>query len=180
MGCHTWFYVPFLSDKEEIIKAAKEYLVKNKKYLTDDYMKMYEGAINNEIEEVISDLASELLNCSREFPWELYMGIEDYSLLVYNQTHGTSYTRFGDDYAKIQELEKEGHVESYSDEPRIGGYPENQIKSFDEMIAFMKEGFTDDKGKHFDFYYDEDRIEKVMENIKTFFEKHPKGLITFG
>jgi len=71
-------------------------------------------------------------------------------------------------------------VSEISDEPRIGGYPDKVIHSEKEMLEFMGTGFTNDEGKHFDFYYDADRYDIFMKGIQTFFQKHPDGIITFG
>jgi hypothetical protein len=48
------------------------------------------------------------------------------------------------------------------------------------MVEFMKTGHIDEDGNNYQFYYDENRIEKVMDGIKQFFINHPEGIITFG
>ena len=72
------------------------------------------------------------------------------------------------------------HYENGTDEPRIGGYPENVITSEDEMLEFIKTGFTREDGKHFDFHIEEERRDRIFRHIKDFFKKHPDGIITFG
>jgi hypothetical protein len=58
--------------------------------------------------------------------------------------------------------------------------PENVITSEDEMLEFIKTGFTREDGKHFDFHMEEERRDRIFRHIKDFFKKHPDGIITFG
>lgn len=172
MGCHTWFSVPYISDKEEIKKIAEKY-INTEKWITESYRKMYQYAIDNDLEDPICELVAGATDTTHHGTWCLYKDVKHYSVEKYNKENGTEIGRH--DYKDLPV-----EIETYSDEPRIGGYPDKVIKSYDEMVEFMKEGFTDEEGRHFDFYYDKDRIEKVMQGIKTFFEKHSDGVITFG
>jgi len=176
MGCHTWFSVPYKTDKNEIIELAKQYLVKN--YQTDDFQKMYEYAIIEELQDVVCQFASDECDCGHYENWILYKDVYDYSLELYNKDHDTSYSKY-DNFFRENDV-----LESYSDEPRIGGYPERIIRSYDEMVEFIKTGHDEYERNgeviHCDFYIDENRIEKVMNGIKEFFIKHPDGIITFG
>ena len=150
-------------------------MLKYEKDHTPGHLKMYQWAIDNEIEEVVCELAGIITDSANCSPWKLYKNVEDVSLELYNKEHGTSYSR-DKDYRIYYELP----LERYSNEPRIGGYPDKIIHSYDEMIKFMEEGHTDEEGKKFEFYYQEERKERFMNGIKTFFEKHPDGIITFG
>jgi len=178
MGCHTWFSVPYIEGEEKITELAQKYIDQNtaKGYLTPDYAKMYQYAIDNKLLSIIKELAAGITNTTeRDNKWILYKDINDYSVELYNNKNGTTYgnhDRFFND--------NPGLIENYSDEPRIGGYPENVIESYDQMIEFMKTGFTDEKGNHHDFYYEESRKDNFMLGIKQFFINHPKGIITFG
>ena len=74
-------------------------------------------------------------------------------------------------------------IEEIGDEPRIGGYPDRVVRSYEDMEDFMSTGFDGEhcgKPYHFDFYYDQERKEQIMEGIKNFFKKHPEGIICFG
>jgi hypothetical protein len=173
MGCHTWFSVPYKTDKKEIISIAQKWLDDNK-YMSKGHRRMYQWAIDNEVCEPITELASFDIGSSRDGEFILYKNIEDFSVEKYNLENGTNIDKY--DYEACEKA----NIESYSNEPRIGGYPDKVIRSYDEMIEFMKVGYTDEKGNHYDFYYDEDRIDNVMSNIKKFFIKHPDGIITFG
>ena len=95
---------------------------------------------------------------------------------LYNKKHNLNFTQFSDVIDAIFYL----YIESYSDEPRIGGYPGNIIKSYDEMVEFIKTGYTNSEGEKFEFYYEKERYPKFMEGIQQFFTKHPDGIITFG
>ena len=174
MGCHTWFSVPYSADKEEIVELAQKYL-DNLKGSSIGHKKMYQYAIDNLLEEPILELAEYSVDGCHSENWTVYVDIKKWSLLQYNKSNGTNYDSIFDEavHNKIP-------LEYYSDEPRIGGYPDKVIRSYDEMVDFMKTGFTDEEGVRHDFYYDEDRKENFMNGIKTFFEKHPKGIITFG
>ncbi len=173
MGCHTWFSVPYKTDKEEIIKLAQEFLNKSE-YMSLGHKQMYQWAIDNKIEEPVCELASFEIDCNRQGEWSLYKDVKDFSIEKHNEKSGLSIDKY--DY---DACEKAG-IESYSDEPRIGGYPDRIIRSYDDMIDFMSTGFTDDSGKHYDFYYDKERKEDFMSGIKQFFINHPQGIITFG
>jgi hypothetical protein len=177
MGCHTWFSVPYVkNDKAKVIELAQEF-VNTSPYLTADHKKMYQYAIDAELHDVIKELATSLGD-GKDYgePWTLYLDITDYSLMEYNKLNGTNYKSKYD-----KEVYEKIDLESYSDEPRIGGYPEHIIiRTYDQMVEFMKTGFDDKEGKHYNFYYDESRKENFMEGIRTFFYRHPDGIITFG
>jgi hypothetical protein len=176
MGCHTWFKVPLVSDKELIIKKAQEYLNSTESiWMTPSTRQMYESAVTNELCTPCTDLA---YPGSFAIDWIIYIDIQDWSLLEWNKNHSTSYESPFDKLPNGEALSY--HLECYSDEPRIGGYPDNIISSYKEMLEFMETGWTDEKGKHYDFYYAEERYDQFMAGIKTFFEKHPLGIITFG
>ena len=70
--------------------------------------------------------------------------------------------------------------ENDNDEPRIGGYPDTIITSAEQMFEVMKTGLINWEGKHFNFRWDEERDEYIKNHIKTFFQKHPDGIIEFG
>nr|QBM02707.1 hypothetical protein [uncultured archaeon] len=173
MGCHTWFSAPYETDKKKIINLAQEWLNKTE-YISAGHRKMYQWAIDNELEEPVCELATFETECNRNENWILYKDIRNFSVEKYNKENGTSYYKYDTFF------DKNNVLESYSDEPRIGGYPDDIIHSYDEMVEFMKTGYTDKEGKHFDFHLDEDRKEMVMNGIKTFFTNHPQGIITFG
>lgn len=168
MGCHTWFSVPFLKGKENIIKLAQKKLNENP-YISESYKKMYQYAIDEELEDPVLELVSE----GHSEPWILYKDISEYSLAEYNRANNTNIEKYSPEYNRIK-------IESYSNEPRISGYPNNVIRSYEDMISFMETGFIDDENKHHVFRLDEDRKEYVMNSIKRFFSNHPEGIITFG
>lgn len=175
MGCHTWFSVPYKTDKNEIIKIAQDWLNNSDaRFVTDGHRKMYQYAIDNELKEPILELAGIATDCNSFNEWILYKGIKDYSIEKYKEQHNIDIDPY--DY---EAMEQAG-IENYSSEPRIGGYPDKIIKSYKEMVDFVKTGFTDEDGKHYDFRYDEDRKETFMKGIKQFFTNHPQGIITFG
>jgi hypothetical protein len=179
MGCHTWFSVPIVTDKKEIIRLAQEYLdrdsVSLRPFISDGHMKMYQWAIDNEIDEVCCELATILTDYKVLGSWSLYQNIRYYSVDKYNRENGTKH----DYYSHVFDVNPP-IIETYSDEPRIGGYPDRIVRSYDDMVDFMKTGFVDDEGIQYDFRLDEDRAEKVMKDIKQFFINHPDGVITFG
>ncbi len=173
MGCHTWFSVPYKTDKKEIIEIAQNWLNKSD-HVSIGHKKMYQWAIDNEIEEPVCELASFETDTNHKDGWLLYKDIDKYSKEKYNNLHGTNID-FHD-----SEAWKGINIELYSNEPRIGGYPDTIIKSYDQMVEFIKTGFTNAEGTHFDFRYEQDRKEHFMYGIETFFINHPNGIITFG
>ncbi len=64
--------------------------------------------------------------------------------------------------------------------PRISGYPDKVIHSYEEMVMFMNTGFVDEEGKQHDFYWQPERYDFIMAGINRFFTNHPDGIITFG
>jgi hypothetical protein len=54
--------------------------------------------------------------------------------------------------------------ENDSDEPRIGGYPDNIITSENEMLEFIKTGYTDEDGKHYKFYFEPGRGKNISSH----------------
>ena len=178
MGCHTWFNVPYITDKKEIIKMAQETVDRyvEKKWIGDGSRQMYQYAIDNELQEPVCELAtSGEYSHYKEIEWTLYLDVQDADMYRYNKEHGTTYESKYDMPEEIRDA-----LEGYSDEPRIGGYPDTIIKSYVEMLKFMETGYTDSDNEHHVFRYEEDRYPMFMEGIKTFFTKHPQGIITFG
>lgn len=176
MGCHTWYSVPYKTDKQEIINLAQKWL-NEAKHISNGHKKMYQYAIDNEIIEPILELASFESDCSDRdnTKWVLYKDVNTYYVEKYNKENNTNIEIY--DYEKIKSL----NIQIYGNEPRIGGYPEEVIiHSFDQMIEFMKKGYTDEEGKHYDFYHDKNREPEIIDNIKHFFSNHPEGIITFG
>jgi hypothetical protein len=150
MGCHTWYKVPVAKGRDAVTVKVREELESLRKKDWWD-----------------EDCEREAKECERALKeWDTDV-LEDCITNYY------FYTVKG-----VPMLFK--HYEHDSDEPRIGGYPENVITSEKEMLEFIKTGFTREDGKHFDFYIEEERRERVFKHIKKFFELHPDGIITFG
>lgn len=66
-------------------------------------------------------------------------------------------------------------------QPRITGYPDRIIHSYEEMVDFINTGFIDEDGiKHEFYFWDSKKVDtKVMKGIKLFFETYPEGIIYF-
>ncbi len=176
MGCHTWFSVPHTTGKNKIIKLAQDFLNSDSFLHTAGHKQMYQYAIDNEITEPCCELASFLLPDANpcDNNWVLYQDFNHYLVDAYNlETNaGIGYYDCG--------LQNIVGITRYSNEPRIGGYPDRIVRSYDDLLDFMSTGFDNSQGKHFDFYYDEDRYDKFMNDIKEFFINHPLGIIKFG
>jgi hypothetical protein len=176
MGCHTWFTIPVLTGKGEIIKEAQAYLDSDDaSWLSEGHRKMYQWAIDTENDDVCCDLASIRAGGRVMGSWLVHQNIESHSVAQYNKENGTDYDRYDPFFLLNPDV-----IEWYSNEPRITGYPERHIHSYDEMIEFMERGHTDEEGKYHAFRYDPERLERIMAGIKTFFERHPQGIIHFG
>lgn len=150
MGCHTWYKVPVAKGRDAVTVKILENLSELR---SKDWW-------NDECEKE----AKECERALKEWDTEL---LEEYITNYY------FYVIKG-----VPMLFK--HYENDTDEPRIGGYPENVITSEDEMLEFIKTGFTREDGKHFDFHIGEERRDRIFRHIKDFFKKHPDGIITFG
>ncbi len=150
MGCHTWYKVPIAKGRDSVTVKIRENLSELR---SKDWW-------NDECEKE----AKECERALKEWDTEL---LEEYITNYY------FYVVKG-----VPMLFK--HYENDTDEPRIGGYPENVITSEDEMLEFIKTGFTREDGKHFDFHIEEERRDRIFRHIKDFFKKHPDGIITFG
>lgn len=172
MGCHTWFSVPVKTDKQEILKIAQDWLNREFKNLENHDIQHFQDALNLEDEDVVCEMASEILNAGTWNNWIIYKDVTQYSIDKWNSENEIKVERY-----KYETWNDS--IECYSDEPRIGGYPENIIHSYEEMLEFMKTGFVKN-GKQIDFYYDVERYDNFMGGIKTFFEKHSDGIIYFG
>lgn len=174
MGCHTWFKIPILTDKSEILKVAQESLDNwvKEKWVTDSERQMYQYAIDNELITPVCSLAASLLEGSEEKDneWIIYKDPSKVSIERYNKEHGTSF-----EYSHELPVEDKKLIEFYPDCPRIGGYPETIITNYEEMVKFVKSGYTDENKEHYTFSDAED-----LSHIKEFFIKHPDGIITFG
>jgi hypothetical protein len=175
MGCHTRFRVPVLEGKETIIAEAKKNLTEATYYSVPE-REMYRDAIDKELLDPVCDLACLENGWDNDGGgWVLYENIVTVSLRHYNEIHGR-------DFKSIWELPapQQAEIETYSDEPRIAGFPDTVVKSYAELLDYMKTGMVGFDGKVYRFYYDVARYDIFMPKIKAFFEKHPKGIITFG
>ena len=180
MGCHTWYSVPVKTDKKEIIELAQKFLNEHK-FLGDDHKKMYQFAIDNELCDVVTELASYDIDGTSlgVGEWVVYLDERRFVIDEYNKTVEPDEQI---DYYEFDKINAIG-LDWCGSEPRIGGYPDKIIRSYDEMIKFMEDGYhgtLDDKPHHYTFTFEEDRRERVMNNIKRFFETYPQGVITFG
>jgi hypothetical protein len=152
MGCHTWFKLPVITGKEEVKKHILKIIDKQRnEEWWDDTVEA----------QALMDI--EYLNQFNYEDMVWYTYNENLSFRVVNGVPGL-YTSYYDD----------------SDEPRIGGYPEAIATSYEEMMGFMESGLKGEDGRHYDFYIEDDRRDRIINHIKTFFEKHPDGIITFG
>ena len=183
MGCHTWYSVPVVTTKEEILKIAQEQVNEWAKepWFSESDRKWYQYAIDAELIGPVCDMCTEY-KTEESGKWILYMDITDFSLLQYNKANGTSYKSEHD----VPEEEDE-FLERYPDNPRIGGYPDNIIRNFAEFMEFYTKGFVDKEGEQHNFYWnikqqkgEEDQRAKILKEIEQFFEKYPQGIITFG
>jgi hypothetical protein len=120
--------------------------------------------------------SSDLIDVNGTLSWTLYANPTEVAVHAYNDD--TSHDDVVDyfDYNKIDKL----GLETYSNEPRINGYPDRVVTSNEDMIDFMSTGFVDEESVHHKFYYDENRKDYFMKGIDSFFKKHAKGIITFG
>lgn len=151
MGCHTWYKVPVAKGRDEVTNKIRE-------------------GINNLRKK---DWWNE--DCEKEAK-ESERALEEWDTdFLENDCISNHYFYIIDGVPILLK-----HYENDSDEPRIGGYPENIITSEKEMLEFINSGFTREDGKHFDFYFEEERRERISSHIKRFFELHPDGIITFG
>lgn len=107
MGCHTWFSVPFITDKEKIKQDALEELERKDYAYSAQEKKMYQYAIEQDLDDIIARLAS---NNSK---------YENVGLI--QTTDGKLYK----DSAK------------YHDAFRCSGYPIIVLKSLQETIDFI-------------------------------------------
>lgn len=86
MGCHTWYSVPILTDKKEIIELAQKFL-DDAGHIGPDHKRMYQFAINNELCDVVTELASYQLECSSKDGegWVVYQDERQFVVDAYNK-----------------------------------------------------------------------------------------------
>lgn len=58
MGCHTWFSVPFITDKEKIKQDALEELERKDYPYRAQEKKMYQYAIEQDLDHIIASIAA--------------------------------------------------------------------------------------------------------------------------
>lgn len=171
MGCHTWFFVKYEDDLKKLKKIAKKEIAKE--IYSDDYRKMYNYAMRNNLKEVIANLVADNLASSEsvlpisvhsiEHGGAVFMEIEYHSLLEYNAKHGTNHkNRWAPELKDVQ-------LYAPHDIFRIGGYPDDWLFSLAETKAFCE--------------LNNINIEpKDMDRLEDFFKRFPdgKGSIHFG
>ena len=169
MGCHTWYKIPTAVGKENIIQYLKDELENYKK------QRWWDDECEAEWQYLLSKGGFEALNFDYDFEPNL-KEIQDELSYSIHSTH--LILKVGGEYKLFDTCS-----EFNSDEPRISGYPNRIVTSYEDMVDFIKTGFDGERhGKpyHYDFYCDESRYDHVMDRIKQFFIKHPDGIIRFG
>ena len=155
MGCHTWYRKPLVKGKENVQKYLIEKINSmRKKDWWNDECEIDALISLNAIEQLDENMSEELLDsvCLDD-----HLRIIDNEFVIFVRANGYDI-----------------------DEPRIGGYPDNIVRSADEMFKLMKIGLINWEGKHCNFYWDKDREEYIRTNITNFFNSHPDGIIEFG
>lgn len=181
MGCHTWFYAPALEGKEEIIKLAQENLDENPDGYDESTVKMYQLAIDNELLTPCKVLAAygreyhKYYTLIRNGKWILYKEPAKIQLDNYNKINGTDISIY--DVAEIQANKIK--LDYFPDDPRIDGYPDDIIDSYEKLIEVIETGLVDQYGELQEFYFTVDK-EYTLSKIKWFFDTYPGGVITFG
>lgn len=155
MGCHTWYRKPLVKGKENVQKHLRDKIEKQRK------QKWWNEECEDEVPNRLK--AIELLDENM-----------DEDLLEMASIDSTIHFINGE---PIIFVAANGYD---TDEPRIGGYPDTIIKSADEMFKAMETGLVNWEGKHFNFYFDKEREEYIINNIVNFFKEHPDGIIEFG
>lgn len=178
MGCHTRYLVPVVHGIEPIKQLARHNLNSGRWYVSPSHRQMFEYAIDNDLEEPILEVACKHYDdgytwSGTEGEWILYKEANKVTLEEYNRVHGTHYSWHS---PAVENL----GLEHYGDEPRIGGYPERVVRSYEDMVDFMTTGFTKENGDHCNFYYPPERYDHIMAMIRRFFNNYHNGIIVFG
>lgn len=176
MGCHTWFKVKRSND--QILSIAQQALNINAKYMDANSIEFWQSQIDTNCTDQLFEFIEDYTDY---YVYEIdgmqciFEHIDDYAIRIYNEKFSTNVRKYDSFWSNNRSM-----FEDYSDEPRIGGYPERIIRSYDDMLDFMKTGYIDSRDQHYMFRYDESRYPKFMAGIKQFFINHPDGIITFG
>lgn len=151
MGCHTCYQKPLVKGKENVKTYLKEKLESVRK---KSWFKNYDiDEINSIIDDLNESTDTELLEDIELIDGDIYF-INDQPVIYVE-------------------------CEFSPDKPRINGYPEDIIKSADEMFSAMENGLINCRGER--VYFDCDKNdEEIKKVILYFFHKYPDGIITFG
>jgi len=155
MGCHTWYRKPLVKGKENVQRYLREKIEALRKKSWWDEECEQEALLSLEAIDVLDENMGEVLKESLTLDDQLEFINGEPIIFISAVGYDT-------------------------DEPRIGGYPDTIIKSADEMFKAMETGLVNWEGKHFDFYWDEERENYIRSNITKFFNAHPDGIIEFG
>ncbi len=184
MGCHTWYKK--VVDRGVVGDEKTNTLVNTifnnlSDQLTQSEKEWYRYAIDQQLVDPILSFIVEF----GEFAHEQFDGDYDAFMLKFGEDY-----RFNSDYGCIR---KTSEWVLYDDAigydgPRISGYPDIVITSYDEMMEFIKTGFVDSEGIHHTFSdWDVEtnkHINGASENslrvIRKFFDDYPDGIIEFG
>lgn len=168
MGCHTHYHIPLVRGKENIITHLKQKREKQRQE------KWWDEDCEKEYQNFLSYGGYDVLNFDYDFSdVENYKEGDVYDFVSFNTHSEYLILKVKDDYILYKGIQ-------LSDEPRIGGYPDTIIRSAEEMFGAMETGLTNEEGKHFNFYWEEDREEYIRNMITKFFKDYPDGIITFG
>ncbi|AFF28031.1 gp33 [Sphingomonas phage PAU] len=204
MGCHTWFYVlhKTLNNKKAITELALNNCQKNIKSVN-----IYADSITEFMEEGDSPENAHLkalrrywdsfkstensVEISDEELLDFYDSInlfEEYAYLIESKTkieEGDYDTIMDFCFDYVQDYERKTwqlYVQdtTMSNEPRVANYPPIIIRSFQQFKNCFNNGVKDQDGKIQQFRYNEERLDRFMNQIEQFFKDNPKGLMTFG
>lgn len=178
MGCHTWFSVPYITDREEIRKLATEHILKDlkggkrsKKWNEPDFPN---NIFLKNSDDTITSYASDMIDghtCILD--GNIYMDVLDYELMKYNERTGSNISKR--DYEEIDSI---GLFNLY-DCFRAYGYPDNILRSYEETIEFIctyqYSGIHAIPGEPAIKTF-----EDTDQKLKLFFARYPCGIITFG
>lgn len=178
MGCHTWFYK---KNNDITYEMCKEHLIK--RYNRD--ITFYDDLINKLTNDNLSDDDKDFIKHYPEFDYNycvIHKAITQRSLQIIEKglckkaVCNTYNSNFGLTYY----IENKGFYTSYDSLPhdmfRLGGYPEDNLFSYEETIKFIEE--------HKDeiYYYHQNKVtgETFEEALQRFWLENPDGMIQFG
>lgn len=182
MGCHTWFHkeypVTLEQCKLDAIDICKYQISWNKEYIDDPNKEIDWCDDIEKCRENIKYASEFFTKCLRFIEKNIFKTKETLSRFYeFRPYNSNKYVDGLYEYCKKTDALYICTDDLPHDLFRIGGYPEDQLLSYNETLEYMKK-YCEEYKVPFESHFG--NIEDIKNELLQFWNEYPNGLITFG